>query len=165
MYLRDYRIVGVGPCLADGAQFRVTALLSRDISELMPYLNAALKFCTYEPFGPTLTFKCKGSPVVLHPERVIVGQLREVDAAEDILVAVVEFVNRVHGQKEVLKPEYLLKELLQPKEIYALLPQTNCGDCGEANCIAFTVKLVKDQKRVEECPHSLPDRLLKSMWF
>lgn len=78
MYLRDYRIVSVAPCLADGAQFKVTALLSDDISNLMPYLNAALKFCTYEPITSTLTFNCKGSPVI-QANRVIVGKLREVD--------------------------------------------------------------------------------------
>ncbi|MCL6635039.1 MAG: hypothetical protein K6T29_04635 [Peptococcaceae bacterium] len=151
MFLRGYKIIGVGPCLADGAQFRVTALLPRDISDLMPYLNAALTFCAYEPFGPTLTFKFKGSPVVLQPDRVTVGQLREVDMAEEVLDAVLEFVNRVHGQKERLKPEYTTKELPQPGEIYALLPRSNCGECGEATCIAFTVKLVKGEKRVEEC--------------
>lgn len=152
MYLQEYKIVGVGPCLAEGTQFRVTALLSCDISEILPYLNAALKFCTYEPFESTLTFKCKGSPVVLHPDRVIVGQLREVDSAEAILDAIVEFVNRVHGQRESLKPEFMLKELKEPMKIYSLLPQTNCGDCGET-CTAFTVKLIKGEKRVEECSH------------
>lgn len=153
MRLRDYKIISVAPCLADGAQFKVTALLPGDVSQLMPYLNAALKFCTYEPFTSTLTFNCMGSPVILQPDRVIVGRLREVDSAEDILDAVVGFINRVHDQKDNLKPEYVTKELPQPKEIYLLLPQTNCGDCGEATCIAFTVKLIKGEKRVEDCPH------------
>ncbi|MCL6561155.1 MAG: hypothetical protein K6U74_20685 [Firmicutes bacterium] len=158
MYLRSYKIIGVGPCLADGTHFRVTALLSRDISELMPYLNTALNFCTYEQFGPTLTFKCKGSPVVLHPDRVTVGQLREVDDAEDILDALVEFVNRINGRREELRPEHTTKELPQPRDIYTLLPQTNCGDCGEPACTAFTVKLVKGEKRGEECLHLSPEK-------
>lgn len=153
MRLCNYRIISVSPCLTDGAQFKVTALLSDDVSQLMPYLNATLKFCTYEPFTSTLTFNCMGSPVVLHPDRVIVGRLREVDSAENILDAVVEFIDRINDQKENLKPEYATKELPQPKEVYVLLPQSNCGDCGEATCIAFTVKLIKGEKRVEECPH------------
>ena len=153
MYLRNYRIVSIAPCLADGAQFKVTALLSDDVSLLLPYLNASLKSCVYEPFKSTLTFNCMGSPVILQPDRVIAGRLREVDNAESILDAVVEFINRVHDQKESLKPEYTTKDLPQPKEVYALLPQTNCGDCGEATCIAFTVKLIKGEKRVEDCPH------------
>jgi len=153
MRLRDYKIISVAPCQVDGAQFKVTALLSDDISRLMPYLNASLRFCAYEPFTSTLTFNCQGSPVVLQPDRVIVGRLREVDDAENILDAVMEFIDRINAQKENLQPGYAVKDLPQPKEIYALLPQSNCADCGEATCIAFTVKLIKGEKRVEECPH------------
>lgn len=156
MFLRNYKIIGVGPCLADGAQFRVTALLSREISELLPYLNAALKFCAYEPFVPTLTFNCKGSPVVLHPDRIMIGKLRQVEDAEEILDAAVDFINRVNEQKKNLKPEYLPKELPQPMEIYPFLPGTDCGACGEAACTAFTVKLVKGEKKAEDCPHLTP---------
>lgn len=152
MFLRGYRIIGAGQCLADGSQFRVTALLTEDISPLLPYLNAALNYCTYEPAGPTLTLRCKGSPVILHPNRVVVGQLREIDHAEDILDALVEFINQVNDQKETLKPEFQVKEMSQPREIYAILPKTNCGDCGDATCLAFTVKLVKGEKRPEDCP-------------
>lgn len=153
MYLQSYKIIGVGPCLADGTQFRVTALLSRDISELMPYLNAALKFCVYEFSSSTLTFKLKGNAVVLHPDRIIVGQLREVDDAEDILDAVIEFINHINVQKENIRPDYTIKELPQPKEVYNLLPKTNCSNCGEVTCIAFAVKLIKGEKKAEECPN------------
>ncbi|BAF60434.1 predicted NADH:ubiquinone oxidoreductase [Pelotomaculum thermopropionicum SI] len=158
MYLRNYKIVGIGPCRAEGSMFRATAILSRDIAGLLPYLNAALKWCAYEPFVPSLTFKCKGSPVVLHPDRVIVGQLREVDAAEEILDAVIAFINRVYTKKDSLHPQPLPKELPQPAGIYQLLPQTDCGGCGEATCIAFTVKLVKGEKKVEDCPSISPER-------
>lgn len=153
MFLRGYRIIGAGQCLADGAQFRVTALFTEDISPLLPYLNAALKYCTYAPAGPTLTLKCKGSPVILHPNRVVVGQLREIDHADDILDALVEFINQVYDRKETINPEFQTKEMPQPQEIYAILPKTNCGDCGDAACLAFAVKLVKGEKRPEDCPH------------
>lgn len=152
----DYKIIGIGPCLADGSQFRVTALLSGDITELMPYLNASMKFCAYEPFVPVLTLKCKGSPVVLHPDRAIAGKLREVDDAEEILDALVDFINRVEDQKERLRPEHLPKELPQPMEIYPLLPRTDCGACGEKTCLAFIVQLVKGEKAAEGCPHLTP---------
>lgn len=156
MYLQGYKIIGVGPCLADGVQFRVTALLPGNISELLPYLNAALKFCTYEDYSDSLTLKFRGYPVILQMDRIIVGQLREVDAAEEILDAVVGFINRIDEQKESIKPEYTVKELPQPIEIYNLLPKTNCNDCDETTCIAFAVKLVKGEKKAEECSHLSP---------
>ena len=35
--------------------------------------------------------------------------------------------------------------------IYKLLPQTNCGECGEANCMAYASKLLERQKNPEDC--------------
>ncbi len=36
--------------------------------------------------------------------------------------------------------------------IYKLLPQTNCGECGEANCMAFASRLLERSKLPEDCP-------------
>lgn len=38
-----------------------------------------------------------------------------------------------------------------PIQIYQLLPKTNCGKCGEANCMAFAVRLASLEARVEDC--------------
>lgn len=38
-------------------------------------------------------------------------------------------------------------------EIYKLLPQTNCGDCGVPTCLAFAMKVASKQSSLEECPH------------
>jgi acetyl-CoA decarbonylase/synthase complex subunit gamma len=38
-------------------------------------------------------------------------------------------------------------------EIYKLLPQTNCGDCGVPTCLAFAMKLAAGQAELSKCPH------------
>ncbi len=38
-------------------------------------------------------------------------------------------------------------------DIYKLLPQTNCGDCGVPTCLAFAMKVASKQAAVDECPH------------
>ncbi len=38
-------------------------------------------------------------------------------------------------------------------DIYQLLPQTNCGDCGVPTCLAFAMKVASKQASLEECPH------------
>jgi len=37
-------------------------------------------------------------------------------------------------------------------QIYKLLPKTNCKECGEATCMAFAVALLKQAKKIEDCP-------------
>jgi acetyl-CoA decarbonylase/synthase complex subunit gamma len=38
-------------------------------------------------------------------------------------------------------------------QIYKLLPQTNCKDCGFPTCLAFAMKLAAKQADLEKCPH------------
>ena len=34
-----------------------------------------------------------------------------------------------------------------------LLPRTNCGDCGQATCIAFATQVIKEGEDLARCPH------------
>jgi acetyl-CoA decarbonylase/synthase complex subunit gamma len=38
-----------------------------------------------------------------------------------------------------------------PMDIYPLLPQTNCGECGEANCMAFATKAAEYTIGIKAC--------------
>lgn len=44
-----------------------------------------------------------------------------------------------------------------PLDIYKLLPKTNCKECGEPNCMAFAVKLVNMEAKLEQCPPLVKD--------
>ncbi|MEM1639864.1 MAG: acetyl-CoA decarbonylase/synthase complex subunit gamma [Desulfurococcaceae archaeon] len=39
-----------------------------------------------------------------------------------------------------------------PIQIYQLLPKTNCGKCGEPNCMAFAVRVLNFESQLEQCP-------------
>src|SRR3970040_1921448 len=38
-------------------------------------------------------------------------------------------------------------------EIYKLLPQTNCKECGYPTCLAFAMKLAAKQAELKGCPY------------
>ncbi|HZY42319.1 MAG TPA: (Fe-S)-binding protein [Anaerolineae bacterium] len=40
----------------------------------------------------------------------------------------------------------------RPLDVWTLLPQTNCKQCGEATCMAFAVGLLQHKRSVIECP-------------
>ncbi|RLF11971.1 MAG: acetyl-CoA decarbonylase/synthase complex subunit gamma [Thermoprotei archaeon] len=44
-----------------------------------------------------------------------------------------------------------MPKLLRPLDVYRHLPGTNCGECGEVNCMAFAAKLIERQKGIEDC--------------
>lgn len=39
-------------------------------------------------------------------------------------------------------------------QIYKLLPQTNCGDCGVPTCLAFAMNLAAGKAELSACPHA-----------
>lgn len=45
-----------------------------------------------------------------------------------------------------------MAQKIGPLDVYKLLPQTNCGQCGENNCLAFATKLVERTVTLEKCP-------------
>ena len=38
-------------------------------------------------------------------------------------------------------------------QIYKLLPQTNCKECGFPTCLAFAMKLAAKQVELADCPY------------
>jgi len=42
-------------------------------------------------------------------------------------------------------------KILRPLDVYKYLPQTNCMECGEPNCMSFAAKLVEDRTLAQKC--------------
>jgi len=40
-----------------------------------------------------------------------------------------------------------------PLQVYKFLPKTNCGECGISTCLAFAAAVIKQEKRLADCPH------------
>ena len=38
-------------------------------------------------------------------------------------------------------------------EVLKNLPRTNCGDCGQATCLAFATQVIKEGEDLDKCPH------------
>jgi len=54
-----------------------------------------------------------------------------------------------------------MSKIKTPLEAYALLPKTNCGDCGVSTCMAFAAAVIKQEKRLADCPHLDKDTLAR----
>jgi len=63
----------------------------------------------------------------------------------------VALVNQTWEQREEIEPDATTHERRQPLELFRLLPQTNCKQCGEETCFAFALKLAAGQTELEAC--------------
>ena len=50
---------------------------------------------------------------------------------------------------------------LKGLDIFKLTPKTNCKDCGNPTCMAFSMKLAQGAITVDKCPHMSPEALQK----
>jgi acetyl-CoA decarbonylase/synthase complex subunit gamma len=53
---------------------------------------------------------------------------------------------------------------LSPLDIYMLLPRTNCGKCGEKNCMAFATKVVNREVPIDLCSPLLEESKYKEAY-
>lgn len=171
MLIERIDIEQVEPCFADETKIRLIARIPVDVSELLPYLNAVLANATYvgEKSGgeggkdrpvlpaytadrPALTFTKGQRLVTVYPRRVTIAKADDVADAEEVLAWLAERLNYVHEHREGIEPVYEGKVKIKPLDIYGLLPQTNCRECGEQGCLAFALLLLQERHRLKDCP-------------
>ena len=141
----------VGPCVAEEDDLRLTAHVEGDLAPVFPYLNAELRGGTFNPQGPTFTFMDGPRLINLFPHRAAIGRLREMQDAWRTLARLKRLVNDVWARRASIQPSYERKVRVSALEVYSRLPKTNCGQCGEATCIAFAAKLLNGEQRLEHC--------------
>ena len=50
---------------------------------------------------------------------------------------------------------------LKGLDIFKLTPKTNCKECGNPTCMAFSMKVASGAISIEKCPHMSPENLAK----
>lgn len=90
--------------------------------------------------------------VTVYPRRVTIAKADDVADAERTLAWLVERLNYVHEYREEIEPVYEGKLRIKPLDIYGLLPQTNCRECGEQGCLAFAILLLQEKHCPRDCP-------------
>lgn len=151
MLVERIDIEHVEPCFADETKIRLIASIPVDVSELLPYLNALLANATYVGERSALTFTKGPRLVTVYPRRVTVAKADDIADAEETLAWLCEKINYVHEHRGEIQPVYEGKIKIKPLDIYGLLPQTNCRECGEKSCLAFALLLLQEKHALADC--------------
>ncbi|MDS1030830.1 (Fe-S)-binding protein [Bacillota bacterium LX-D] len=157
MFLKEIRVVRTSPCLAAEEMIKVQAVLSVEIGELMPYLNAVLPKPNYDPKAQNLAFKKGEKLILLQKDKVAVTKLKNITHAYQELELLKGLINDTYERRDEITPIYEGRKRVGPLEIYKHLPRTNCKKCGEAACLAFATKLVSLEAEVNQCPDLLTE--------
>lgn len=159
MYLEKIQITFIEPCTADTEKMRFKAKFSRDIADILPYLNRRIKTAQYNDQAKNLTFNQGIKMITIYRDSLAVAKVINESEAYEMSDTIKDLINETHDTKDLLVPMYETRKKPSVLDIYRYLPKTNCKMCGELSCMAFAAKLISSSKNIELCtPLSLQDK-------
>ncbi len=127
--------------------------LDRDISELLPYLNATQEKPQYFPKHPYLRFKWQGHTIVVEHTQVRVTPFVDDQAAKKGAGEVVDLIREIEVKKDEIVPDYTAYEPPTVMDLLKLLPKkSGCTRCGYPTCMAFATALTAEEVELKACP-------------
>lgn len=151
MYLDAVSLYQTLPCLADPGKIIVVGVPNRSLEEVIPYLAALPGVIAYNPDTLNLTIRRRPGFLTLSPEKVFITQVQNAEEGLELLAALKDAINATWDQRHELRPIRIAQQAPKHLDIYAMLPQTNCKQCGENTCMAFAVNLILHKRLLEEC--------------
>jgi ArsR family metal-binding transcriptional regulator len=153
MLLRKYDLkIVLSDCNPSSLKVNAIADLSEDISEVLPYLNTALKGLQYYAEEKILTAKRGGRLITFRPRQIALTKLEDDKEAREVMEDLKQILNETYANKDRIKPTYTSRPIPRPLDVFKLLPGKNCKECGEPTCMAFALKLVNEEVRLNQCP-------------
>jgi ArsR family metal-binding transcriptional regulator len=132
-------------------EFEAIAHLDADLSQALPYLNAALPQARYSPQAPAITWRYRNHKVGIWVDRIAVDHIHHQDEVEEVIEYLVGLINDIWERRAEIQPMAEARAFLQPLEIYRLLPQTNCKACGVSTCYNFALQLAAGRIDLSRC--------------
>ena len=150
-FLKSITLCYAAPCMADEKKIRLIGYFDRDITEILPYINAVIKGASYNKNASTLTYTKERRLINLYNIKIAIAKADDIIDAWKVLDEVKELINRTYKNKDTIKPNYEEKVKVTALQIYGWLPKSNCKACGEPTCLAFAVKLLLGEQKLNNC--------------
>jgi len=151
MYLENIGLTKTLPCLAEPGKIIVIGKPDQPLDEVIPYLATLPGVIAYNPETRTLTFRRQPGFMTLYPDKVYITQVKDTEEGLQLLEALVDAVNATWEQRAELVAATAARRAPRWLDIWTLLPQTNCKQCGESTCMAFAASLLQEKRLLSEC--------------
>lgn len=157
--VKEVSIKEIRPCIVAEGMVRVLMQLDNSLDTVIPSLMTIYPpgKVNYIKNKNILTLSLHNRLITIYPSgKVSMNKtLDEEDALEAITKIMVD-INQAHLQESTtgtsdLQDAQERLSNLGPLDLYHCLPQTGCGECGEATCTAFAMKLLSGDTTLDCC--------------
>ena len=149
----------IRPCIVAENMVRVLLQLDSEIKDIIPLL--ATKYppgnVNYIENKRILTLNISDRLVTLYPSgKVSMNKTVNENDAIDVITEVMRNINQAYNESknaETVDYSEMNKRLANvgPLALYNCLPKTDCEKCGEATCMAFSIKLLSGDSKLNKC--------------
>jgi ArsR family metal-binding transcriptional regulator len=160
MFLESITLVTTSPCLAEPGKIIVTGRPACLLADAIPFIATLPGIIAYNPEALTITFRRQPGFLTLYPDKVIITQVKDPEEGEELFKALVDAINATWENRDRLIAVKQARRTPRPLDVWALLPRTNCKQCGEATCLAFAVGLLQQKQQLDHCLPLLADAAL-----
>ena len=150
-YLGSIALVKTLPCLAQPGKIIIIGKPDLDLTEVIPYLAILPGVIAFNPETLTLTFRRPCGFLTLYPDKVYITQVADSQEGIALLQALVEAINATWEKRAELVAATTPRRAPRWLDLWELLPQTNCQQCGEMTCTAFAAALSQQKRLLDEC--------------
>jgi ArsR family metal-binding transcriptional regulator len=98
--------------------------------------------------------------LTLYCDKVIFTQVDHPGQGLELLAALGDAINATWIHRHELTAITKAQRAPRPLDVWALLPQSNCKQCGEMTCMAFAFAVLQQQRELPECKPLAEDAAL-----
>jgi len=139
-------------CAPGSGFYALKVTLTRDISAVLPYLNALFENTRYDHDNRILICEMDNRGYAFRSTDIRVSGIVDVADVPQAAKEVVDRVNQVWRERDRITPSYNERKLPTVIDIYQLLPKTNCKQCGHITCLAFAAEVRTAPALLAQCP-------------
>ena len=147
----SFRLVNI-ECMPHSDHFNVIMELHEPIGDLLPYCAAVLPNCTYVHGTGVANVMDEGHIVGLYADKITITDVSGPEEAAQWCERYFQKIQEIRRNRASITPVLHKRRTVTVLDIYRRLPQTNCGRCGVATCMAFAAKVFRGESSLSECP-------------
>jgi ArsR family metal-binding transcriptional regulator len=166
--VRKVTIKEMRPCIVAENMIRVLMQLDSEIGEVIPVLITKYPpgKVNYIENKKILTLNIYKRLVTLYPSgKISMNKTIDKEDALEVVTEIMKVINEAYNEinsGDVANYDELREKLsnIGPLSLYNCLPKTDCEKCGEKTCMAFAIKLLSGDVKLDKCTpitDDLPD--------
>jgi DNA-binding CsgD family transcriptional regulator/ArsR family metal-binding transcriptional regulator len=147
--------VGILPLVTNkrwGAHFK----LETDIRAIFPYINSVTPGARYHERPEHIFFLFNGINCTVYPKDIIAAPFSDKEEADAFFQKFSHFINDLDARRNEIVPDLRKYRPISVLDVFKLLPQTNCGECGYKSCLAFAGAMRQGETTPAQCTGFAP---------